>query len=781
MRNLKNGHVPSKRQDSPKKSPARLASHLTHQDVEEIAWDFNIPLPKLTLRAAASVVFFTAAGCFFLSSYGGFVFDDNEAIIGNVDITPAMPIGDIFAHDFWGSRLNSTFSHKSYRPLTVLTFRLNYYLSGGLAPWGFHFTNVLLHGVVCSLLLLTISTLLNDKAWWEGSPMTFNAAQATLLTSVLFAVHPIHTESVSGIVGRADLMCAITFLTSVLAYIQSCHTGDGESVTPAMLIWTFTSMVLCSISVLFKEQGITALGICSAYDVIIACRIDLLRLIGLKKKLTPAPDPNANTAESKYVESQPTPWMKCLVLRHIIIFITGALILIIRWRVMGSATPTFQVMDNPHSFVNGTVLRSLNYNYLYAINFLLLLAPWWLCFDWSMGCIPVIESVSDPRVLAVVIFWAGFAAFLCHCLWTESTPETRLLIMSLAFLIIPFLPATNVLFRVGFVVAERNLYLPSIGFCLMVALGVNKICRIQKYRKIVSILLPALMVLFAARSLQRSLDWADEKTLFESGEAVCPLNAKVHYNIAKTHGDLGNVDYAIEKYRRAIELHPKYDQAMNNLANILKEKNELLEAEELLEGAVKIRPTFAAAWMNLGIVQAGLKKSEAAELSYFNALLHRRNYPDCYFNLGNLYLDLKQNTQALIAWTNATKLKPTHVNAWSNALILLDNLGRLEDAIYIGQQALQHLPNDPQINYQMANIYGKKEKYRESERHFLRAIQVKDTALFQTNLGVLYHRWGKYSKAEKAYVRSLELDSSLQNSAHEYLGMVRKKLKKKAG
>jgi tetratricopeptide (TPR) repeat protein len=88
------------------------------------------------------------------------------------------------------------------------------------------------------------------------------------------------------------------------------------------------------------------------------------------------------------------------------------------------------------------------------------------------------------------------------------------------------------------------------------------------------------------------------------------------------------------------------------------------------------RSTFAAAWMNLGIVQAGLKKSVAAEQSYFNALTHRRNYPDCYFNLGNLYLDLQRHTNALIAWTNATKLKPTHVSAWSNALILLDNLGK---------------------------------------------------------------------------------------------------------
>jgi hypothetical protein len=88
------------------------------------------------------------------------------------------------------------------------------YLSGGLSPWGFHFTNVLLHSAVCSLLLITISTLLNDKAWWEGCPMMFNAARAALLTSVLFAVHPIHTESVSLQLFKPPEKAVSSFLSS---------------------------------------------------------------------------------------------------------------------------------------------------------------------------------------------------------------------------------------------------------------------------------------------------------------------------------------------------------------------------------------------------------------------------------------------------------------------------------------------------------------------------------------------------------------------------------------
>lgn len=83
-------------------------------------------------------------------------------------------------------------------------------------------------------------------------------------------------------------------------------------------------------------------------------------------------------------------------------------------------------------------------------------------------------------------------------------------------------------------------------------------------------------------------------------------------------------------------MNPEYDQAMNNLGNIMKEQGRLVEAEQLLEKATVIRPDFAAALMNLAIVQAALNKSQLAENNYMKALSHRRKYPDCYYNLGNL-------------------------------------------------------------------------------------------------------------------------------------------------
>lgn len=111
----------------------------------------------------------------------------------------------------------------------------------------------------------------------------------------------------------------------------------------------------------------------------------------------------------------------------------------------------------------------------------------------------------------------------------------------------------------------------------------------------------SLLLLYGLKSFRRTLDWRNEVQLFRAGLAVCPLNAKVHYNIGKNAADRGDRDTAIARYQIALELNPDYDQAMNNLANLLKDAGQLESAEQWLLKAIRVRSDFAAAWMNLGI------------------------------------------------------------------------------------------------------------------------------------------------------------------------------------
>ena len=135
--------------------------------------------------------------CYINSSWGSFVFDDSEAILQNKDVNPDTPISNVFKNDFWGTNISDKDSHKSYRPLTVLTFRWNYWL-GGLEPFGYHLANVLLHAVVSMTFLQVCSCLDEDWKYSNSAPSKKGHSWFALFAALLFAVHPVHAESVSG-------------------------------------------------------------------------------------------------------------------------------------------------------------------------------------------------------------------------------------------------------------------------------------------------------------------------------------------------------------------------------------------------------------------------------------------------------------------------------------------------------------------------------------------------------------------------------------------------------
>ena len=144
----------------------------------------------------SSVVCAVALSALCCTSYwnslsGELVHDDIFAIRDNADVRLETPLFALLSNDFWGKAMSDPTSHKSYRPLTVLTFRLNYQLHG-LDPWGYHAVNVFLHALCTVLFWLLCGCLVfrNDVVGGESTPLSLQAA-------AVFAVHPIHTEAVS--------------------------------------------------------------------------------------------------------------------------------------------------------------------------------------------------------------------------------------------------------------------------------------------------------------------------------------------------------------------------------------------------------------------------------------------------------------------------------------------------------------------------------------------------------------------------------------------------------
>ena len=97
-----------------------------------------------------------------------------------------------------------------------------------------------------------------------------------------------------------------------------------------------------------------------------------------------------------------------------------------------------------------------------------------------MSSVPLVRSLSDPRNLATISLYLLLGHLTYRALTSSSQHESSVIALSLGLLVLPFIPATNLLFPVGFVVAERVLYLPSMGFCLLVAFGCDKLFQVLK-------------------------------------------------------------------------------------------------------------------------------------------------------------------------------------------------------------------------------------------------------------------------------------------------------------
>ncbi|CAI9741906.1 and TPR repeat-containing 3 [Octopus vulgaris] len=204
--------------------------------------------------------------------------------------------------------MNKEDSHKSYRPLCVLTFRLNYALTA-LNPMSYHLVNIVLHAVVSVLLMRVCCLFLHH----------FTA----LLAAVLFALHPIHTEAVTGVVGRAESLSACFFLAALLVYAKA-------SKHPSRTNWWFLLLTLLFVvaAMLSKEQGITVVGVCCVYEIVIAQKITPQ---GILKDF-------ANICKGKI--SFPA-WLRTSVLRGTFLVGSTLFLLLARIKIMGAELPVF--------------------------------------------------------------------------------------------------------------------------------------------------------------------------------------------------------------------------------------------------------------------------------------------------------------------------------------------------------------------------------------------------------------------------------------------------------
>ena len=230
-----------------------------------------------------------------------------------------------------------------------------------------------------------------------------------------------------------------------------------------------------------------------------------------------------------------------------------------------------------------TPSRQLSWLYLTFVNSWLLLNPAHLCADWRYRLVPLIHSITDPHNILSVVALATVIG-LAFCGAKGASKQSRILLFGLAMVVIPFLPASNLFFPVGFVVAERVLYLPSMGFCMLVAYGAyaaHKSASSLIPRTLIKLSVCSLLLLMAAHTVNRNRVWESNLTLYTSGVRCNPENGVMLTNLGIEHGRLKNYSFAEKLYRTSIQAAPDHSKGYSNLGGLLEALKRYDEAEEV--------------------------------------------------------------------------------------------------------------------------------------------------------------------------------------------------------
>ncbi|HWP66375.1 MAG TPA: tetratricopeptide repeat protein [Candidatus Limnocylindria bacterium] len=480
----------------------------------------------------------------------GFVYDDRPVVEANPAAHDPTDWRAILLTPSWGGA--------AYRPLTVWTFAANHALHG---PWpgGYHLTNVALHAGAAALVVVVAARL--------GAPLA-----AATIAGVLFAVHPVHTEAVASIVGRAEILCAIWVLLALLAHARGGRAGwrwrDVAAVAGCVLA-----------GLLSKEYAVTL--------VVLLPLLDLLVIDGGSRARFAAGLGTRRLAVYAVVALVAGGW---LVARHAI----------------GRAAALWpQPWMNPiaHAPVPERLLTALDVQARAAA---LLAVPHPLRPDYSAETIPVIDDPASPRALVGI----GVALGLVALGVALARRETRALFW-LLFAAATWSVVSNLVVPSWVLFAERLVYLPSAGACVLAALAVGALA--SRARWWVAPLLTAVIVTaWMPLAWRAQRVWRDERTLAQAMVAASPQSAHAHHVLGRVYAKSGELDRALVELERAIALDPAGTDALYDAALVHRARGRYAEARRLLRRLVRQFPSYSPGAVALAATELDLGRPARA-------------------------------------------------------------------------------------------------------------------------------------------------------------------------
>lgn len=527
----------------------------------------------------------------------GYVQDDHVAVEGN-GVAARGSIAEIASASYWQGAHGG--ERSLYRPVTIGSYALERALAGGARAPVSHAVNLALHLAVCWILYLLALRL------GIGPP-------AALAGALLFAVCPSKSEAVANVVGRAEILAALFTLAALRLFLDTGRWGGAPS--PAarrarIAAWGCAGAVLLACTA--KETGFVA--------------VPLLLVV---EALRPRPDGRA-----AWIDRAAALAPSLLALEIGVVARTAAL------QAFFPRQPV-PVMDNPLVALHGAA---------YAASALALVAryarivvfPFGLANDYSGASIPPETALLAWRPLLGAAILIALALAAAWGLSRSATAASRRLSLGAAIALLPYLLVSNLIVPIGAILAERFLYLPVAGTCLMLAVVLDRAgakARVAAY---------AIAVVLGIGMFARALDWRDDATIFAATFRDNPKSARAALwlgSIAAERGadaeairrfddavrlwprfapprverglveaKDGRVDAAVADFREAARLDPGWEAPRHDLAVLLHRRGDLAGALNASRHAVLLDPDSARAWAELGHLRFALgQRREAAE------------------------------------------------------------------------------------------------------------------------------------------------------------------------
>jgi Flp pilus assembly protein TadD len=542
---------------------------------------------------------FLVAVVLYARTFGfGWVYDDQLDVVRNTYVQSFSYLTQIFSSTVWAGSGMETYL---YRPLALVTYQLNYAISG-LEPWSYHVVNVALHALA-TVLVLRLGRL------WGLSPV------AAGLGALIFAVHPVHVEVVAAVFGRKDLLAAVCVLWMLLSHRTALARGGWRLLLP---VFAYAGAMLS------KEVGVIALVLVAAQDWF----------------LEPAGQRGALLQSRR------------LGLLYLSYLLTLSAYLIVRATVVGGlGIPETFFVDNPLVTAPWST-RVLTALAVVGRGVAVLIAPVTLSPDYSYNVIPLAESLLDGRVLATI-------ALLLASVGAAFRARARHIVvpLSITWYIVTLLPGSNLTVLIGTIFAERLLYLPSVAFSLLVGLAL--VAAARRFSQTMTFAAAALCLAFAAQTIRYSSAWTAELSLFQWAVASVPESSKAHHKLGEELLRDARLGDAIRELRRAIEIAPANEYAATTLG--IAEQHVITR----YAGAESVAPPADADVLYvLGKRNREAGSLEAARRYWDSAIDADSTHGESLAALGVLHLVQSDTAGALAYLERALRHKPSLANAW---------------------------------------------------------------------------------------------------------------------